>query len=214
MHKDVFVRACREGGAPAERALTALYQDYGPALWRDAARMLRDAEGARDLLQDTLIKAWRACAGYRGESELFPWLQRILRRSAIDQLRRGRLEVAFEDEQGVLSPEVESAWTEWRADLHSEPASALQGRQSEAVYRRCAERFAAEEPQASHVIRWIAEEDLTPAEVAPLIGRSAGATREYISQCRKKARHYFAEWYALVASADAREAREADRKRA
>lgn len=214
MDKGGFMRACQEGGAPAERALAALYKDYGPALWRDAARMLRDADTARDLLQDTLLKAWRACAGYRGEAELFPWLQRILRRSAIDWLRRRRPEVPLEDEQGAWSPEAASAWSAWREDLHSEPTQTLVDRQSEGVFRRCAERFAAEQPQAANVIRWIAEDELTPAEVAVLIDRSPGATREYISQCRKKARQYFAEWYALVGRARRHDAPAADRESA
>ena len=54
------------------------------------------------------------------------------------------------------------------------------------------------------MIRWIAEDDLDHEQIAGLLQRTPGATREYISQCRKKARHYFRDWYVLAA----REARE------
>ena len=198
MEKQLFMRACREGGRQIESALAALHRDYGQALWREAWRGMRDPDLARDLLQETLLKAWRACASYRGDAELYPWLVVILRRAVIDALRHRRPEEPLEDDNGQLRGEVETAWTAWREDLASAPAQHLQDRQAEAVFRRCAERFAAEEPGAAEVVRWIAEDGLTPAQVADLIGRSPGATREYLSQCRKKARRYFAEWYALV----------------
>ena len=34
---------------------------------------------------------------------------------------------------------------------------------------------------------------------AALLERTPGATREFVSQCRKRARRYYAEWYALLA---------------
>lgn len=203
MEKERFMRACREGGAQVEAALSSLHRDYGRALWHEGWRALRDADLAHDLLQETLLKVWRACTSFRGDAELYPWLLVILRRSAIDLLRRRRPEEPLEDDTGQVRAEVETAWGELRADLADVPPERLMARESEAVFRRCADRFAAEQPQAAEVIRWIAEEGLAPAEVAELIGRSPGATREYISQCRKKARLYFAEWYALAGRQEA-----------
>lgn len=199
MEKQVFMRACREGGPRVESALATLHRDYGRALWSEGWRALRDPHLAQDLLQETLLKVWRACASFRGDAELYPWLVAILRRTAIDTLRRQRPEEPIDDDQGRLRDEVESAWSVWREDLVHTPLQRLQQQQAEALFRRCAERFAAEQPQAAEVIRWIAEDGLTPAQVSDLIGRTPAATREYISQCRKKARQYFAEWYALVA---------------
>lgn len=193
------MRACREGGPQVEAALVVLHRSYGPALWREAWLALRDADLAQDLLQDTLLKVWRACASFRGDSQLYPWLQSILRRSAIDLLRRRRDEEPLDDEQGQLRPEVEQALTLAAAPgLQASPPERLQDQQAEQVFRRCAQRFATEHPQAAEVMRWIVEEELSPAQVAELLGRSPGATREFISQCRKKARRCFAEWHALV----------------
>jgi len=41
---------------------------------------------------------------------------------------------------------------------------------------------------------------LTREEIAALLERTPGATREFISQCRKRARTYLAEWHALAFS--------------
>lgn len=202
MDKDVFIRACREGGPLIEQALVALHRDYSRALLREGWLTLHDHDAALDLLQDTLLKVWRRCGSFRGDSELYPWLKQVLRRGAIDRLRSRHPETALEDANGQTLPEVEAALRDSRSGALDEPLSAAEQRQVEAAYRRCAERFAAEQPQAAEVIRWLAEDDLAPAQIAELLQRSPGATREYISQCRKKARLYFDEWYRLVALVD------------
>ena len=43
---------------------------------------------------------------------------------------------------------------------------------------------------------WIVEDGLTNEQISELLDRTPGATREFISQCRKRARFYLAEWYA------------------
>ena len=194
MDRETFIRACREGGQAVERALRAMHRDYAGALMREAWHALHDEAEAQDLLQDTLLKAWRRCAGFRGQSELFPWLKQILRNAAIDRLRSRRPESPIDDEPGF-----EAAFADHRGDLDAQPERQALEAEADRVFRACAERFALEQPQAAAVIRWVAEDGLTPAQVAELLQRSPGATREYISQCRKKARRYFAEWYRLVA---------------
>lgn len=203
MDKDAFVQACRRGGQAAEQALRLLYRDYGAALRHEGWLALRDAEAAADLLQDTLIKAWQRCASFRAESELFPWLRQVLRRGAIDRLRSRRPEQALEDLGPAGLAAVEQA-LRTQAGSPDDPAwDALASAQHERVYRRCAERFAVDHPQAAEVIRWIAEDDLGIAELAQLLQRTPAATREYVSQCRKKARVYFHDWYCLVSAAPA-----------
>jgi RNA polymerase sigma factor (sigma-70 family) len=199
MDKAAFMHACREGGHAVESALRTLYRDYAAALRREGWLALRDVDSAHDLIQETLLRAWQHCAGFRGDSELFPWLRQMLRHLAIDRLRRQRPERSIDTVAPTADPELEAALREHRGSAFDEPERAMGERQLEAAYRRCAERFAADEPQAAEVIRWIAEDDLGAAEIAVLLRRSPGATREFISQCRKKARRYFQEWYVLAA---------------
>ena len=45
---------------------------------------------------------------------------------------------------------------------------------------------------------WIVEDGLDHAQIGELLGRTPGATREFISQCRKRARLHLAEWYELA----------------
>lgn len=176
-------------------ALKALQRDYWGALLRDGLMTLGDIDAAKDAVQDTLIRAWRSCASYRGESELFPWLRKILRHLAIDELRRRRSDVELEDEQGVPTAEVEAALERDGRSLLPRPDEAMWESEVKRVYHECAARFAADHPLAANVIRWVAEDELDMDDVSALLQRTPGATREFISQCRKKARVYFLPWF-------------------
>ena len=53
-------------------------------------RFVGSVADAEDLVQETLARAWRGRAGYRGEAGLRTWLRRIATRACLDELRRGR----------------------------------------------------------------------------------------------------------------------------
>jgi hypothetical protein len=68
----------------------------GAALARlDAAARLivRDRELARDVVQDTLLRAWRDLPGLRDPERFDVWLNRLLTHAAIDEARRRRRRV-------------------------------------------------------------------------------------------------------------------------
>lgn len=193
-----FAHACREGGRLIEQWLRQFDARYGAALYREAAWALRHAAVAEDLVQDTLIKVWQRCSSFRGEAHPFAWVRQILRRAVLDALRARVPEDPLEDERGELSAAAREALDHLSVNGVIRPDEAQQSAVLQDMYRRCYARFAAAHPEHATVLRWIAEDGLEPAEVATLIGRSPGATREFLSQCRKKARPYLAEWYAAV----------------
>jgi RNA polymerase sigma-70 factor (ECF subfamily) len=191
------MRACREGGAAIEEALRELDRAFFAILHRDGVRTLRDADASHDLVQETFIKVWQRCATFRGESELLPWIKAILRHGAIQRLRRPVREVPMEDETG-LTPET--AQRIWEMSLERSPTPERAARQADQA-RRFAEgwgRFQREDPLHANVMTWVVEDGLSTEDIATLLGRTPGATREFVSQCRKRARTYLADWYALA----------------
>jgi len=202
-----FARACREGGALIERWLRVFDRTHGAALYREAAAALRDWHAAEDVVQDALVKAWQRCATFRSEAEPLAWVRQIMRHTLLDALRARAPEQPLHDEAGKLTPDARAAVQ--RLSLGAGPAgpeARLREHQVEAVFRRCFDAFAAAHPAHATVLRWVVEEGLDNAAVAALLDRTPGAAREFISQCRKKARPFFAAWYALVSPADATEA--------
>lgn len=193
-----FIRACRERGRLIETWLRVFDREHGAALYREAAAVLRDWSAAEDVVQDALIKVWQRCTGFRGEGSPVGWVRQIVRNALLDHLRARRPETSLTDDDGELVPEAAHAVERAAAEQGDTLGARLYERQVEQVFRRCFDRFAADHPEHATVLRWVVEDGLDNAEIEALLGRTPGATREFISQCRKKARPYLAEWYALV----------------
>jgi RNA polymerase sigma-70 factor (ECF subfamily) len=91
-----LVRSFRAGD---ERAAAALVERHVGALTRYLAGAGADAGDLDDLVQETLIRAFRALDGWRGEAAFRSWLLAIASNLLKDQFRRrrGRTLVALED---------------------------------------------------------------------------------------------------------------------
>lgn len=85
----------RRMAAREEEALRDFYQRHVGAVAGLVGRILRNREDAREAVQDTFVKAWKAAAAYRPErAPVMAWLVFIARHAAIDRLRRSRREEA------------------------------------------------------------------------------------------------------------------------
>ena len=71
-------------------AFAAIMRRYNQRLYRLALAMVGDPGEAEDVLQDSYVKAYQRLAGFAGRSSLGAWLARIVRNTAIDQLRARR----------------------------------------------------------------------------------------------------------------------------
>ncbi|GAB2937875.1 MULTISPECIES: sigma-70 family RNA polymerase sigma factor [Nonomuraea] len=73
-----------------EAMVRALYREYGAPLMAFAIRLTGgDRRWAEDVVQETLVRAWRNLHDLRTESgSLMPWLATVARRVVIDDRRR------------------------------------------------------------------------------------------------------------------------------
>ncbi|MFY1705139.1 RNA polymerase sigma factor SigM [Micromonospora sp. WMMA1923] len=69
-------------------AFTELFQRHRDRLWAVAVRTAGDREEAADALQDAMLSAHRAAAGFRGDSAVTTWLHRIVVNACLDRIRR------------------------------------------------------------------------------------------------------------------------------
>lgn len=90
MQRDAVTRAAIGARAGDEAAAADFVRATQADLWRLHAHLVSRDE-ARDLTQETYLRAFRALAAYRGEATARTWLFAIARRVAVDHLRaRGR----------------------------------------------------------------------------------------------------------------------------
>jgi len=71
-----------------DTAFAWLYDRYFNAIYDFAARTVRDADAAADVVQNTFVKAWEAMRKGKGGANVKAWLYAIARNDAIDELRR------------------------------------------------------------------------------------------------------------------------------
>ena len=79
------VRRARDGDREAFRVLVERHQGRA---YRLALRVLRDEEGARDVVQDAFLKAWGSLDRFEGRSGFYTWLYRIVMNLCLDRRRR------------------------------------------------------------------------------------------------------------------------------
>ena len=66
----------------------ALVWPHAPALTRTARFLIRDAAEAEDVVQETLLKAYRSLGSFRDGTDVQAWLMTILRNTRVDHIRR------------------------------------------------------------------------------------------------------------------------------
>jgi RNA polymerase sigma-70 factor (ECF subfamily) len=85
-----------------ETAVAQVYRQYGAAVWRRCARILRDEEAALDVTQEVFIRCLNHQARLRPGRELLAWLYRVATNLCLNQIRDAR----------VRSPRDEATATE------------------------------------------------------------------------------------------------------
>ena len=105
-------------------AMKELYNRYAARLTALCSRYADGAEEGKDLMHDTMAKAFGKMGQYRykGEGSLYSWLSRMAVNLAIDRLRKeGRLGTPVPEE---VIPDIEDPSTE---EVRSIPLTDLQG---------------------------------------------------------------------------------------
>ena len=76
--------------AGERRAIDELLARYEERIYRFGLRMCGDEESAREVLQETMLAAFRNLPGFRGQALLSTWLYQIARSFCIKERRRAR----------------------------------------------------------------------------------------------------------------------------
>ena len=177
------VRSAKAGDAEAFAVVVRL---HARPLFRTAVRIVGSEPAAEDVVQETLLRAYRAIGRFDESAELAPWLQRIAINAAIDELRRAQREAPL----ARRGPDGE-----W-ADL--EPASAAPSPEREAASARLGaaaaralDRLSPDE-RTAFVLRHL--EGRPIADIARALGKRENATKQSIFRAVRKLRRALAAW--------------------
>jgi RNA polymerase sigma-70 factor (ECF subfamily) len=160
-------------GPALDRQLRQLIDEHASAVYQLAYGILHDPGLAEDVVQETMIKAWRGLGDFRGDASTRTWVLRIAHNTAIDALRRRRdRSVAPEDLPEDIDP---------RGDAH-DPAARAAGRSDLATLRDAL----AELDQLSRSIVVLREiEGLSYTDIADTLGISTALVKTRLLRARR-----------------------------
>jgi RNA polymerase sigma-70 factor (ECF subfamily) len=107
-----------------DQAFHMLVERHGAALYRAALSFTRNQTDAEDLVQDTLVAAFRGAKGYAGRASVRTWMLQILSHEAHRAWRRGRHRRATLSLEGGAVPSGSSSE---RAMIHDAALSTPSG---------------------------------------------------------------------------------------
>jgi len=86
LHRDL-VEQCKKGDRVAQYRI---YKLYAQAMYNVCLRIIADEQEAKDVLQESFIKAFTQLGKFRGDSTFGLWLKRIVVNQSISVLRKKR----------------------------------------------------------------------------------------------------------------------------
>jgi RNA polymerase sigma-70 factor, ECF subfamily len=145
---------------------------------------------AEDLVQETLARAWRGRATYRGDAGLRTWLRRIATRTCLDELRRHRSRRTLPSAVGGADP-AGLLWLEpmpdhLLADADNDPAAAYEARESVSLAFQAALQRLAPRQRAVLILRDVLA--LQASEVAEQLEISVPAVNSLLHRARRTMR--------------------------
>jgi len=181
-----LVRNARKGD---EQAFRQLVERYQRRIFQLALGMMKDADEAMDIAQETFVRVHRYLPSFKGDSSFFTWTYRIAMNLCLDaQRRRGRAE-RVDLEQGDEA-EIEAAM--------DPPSHALAGPQRTALNSELKEKI--EEALASlsenhRAILLLREMDgLSYEELAKVLGIRKGTVMSRLFHARLKMQNKLREY--------------------
>lgn len=173
------VRKLQQGGAARSEGVAELYRRYSSRLLGYFVRQRVTREQAEDLVQDVFVNMVRRSSDFRGEAKVTTWMWAIARNALIDHLRRLRnvpeTEPLEPEDEGTLMPPA--AASDASGDLEN-------------CVKQAYASFALAHPERAETLALVAFEGWSLVDLAKMLGRTHGAAREYVSQCRQKLRPF------------------------
>jgi RNA polymerase sigma-70 factor (ECF subfamily) len=166
------------------RALERLLARHQAQIFRFGAKMCRDEEDAKDVLQETMIAAARTIPEFRGTSAVSTWLYAIARSFCIKKRRTSK----FAPER-IDSLEAHAEQAAEIADSRRSPEEDVAGRQLQAALD---DAIGTLEPMYREVLTLRDVEGLSAAEVAEVMGLSVEAVKSRLHRARTSVRERIA----------------------
>jgi RNA polymerase sigma-70 factor (ECF subfamily) len=186
----------RRAAAGDRHAFGLLVRSHQEGVYRWIRRLVRDEETARDLTQDTFLRAFQGLPSFRGDAAFGTWVRTIATNVVRSHVRRASAVQVVPLDPALPSPDLPP------------DAAAMQA----AVRGALAAAVAALPPRQRQVVTLRIHRDLPYAEIARLTGCTENAAKVNFHHALKRLRRALAEDAAGRRASGPRDARGAASK--
>jgi RNA polymerase sigma-70 factor (ECF subfamily) len=172
----------RRGRSGDRDALRQLFERYHRRLLAVVIGMVRNPEDAREIVQDTFVRAFRSLDGFKGDSSFYTWLYRIALNRAIDLQRRGSRYQSAEFDEAIATGD-EFAISSGGVAASEDPFDAVRNRE---LGRKISEAIEGLTPDHRAVILLREIEGLSYEEISEVMNCSLGTVMSRLHYARKK----------------------------
>ena len=168
-------------------ALDRLVRDHSQRIFGAILRLVRDADEAASLVQETFLQALRSLDAFRGQAKVSTWLYGIAMNVTRAHLRRKiqHRRVLSEQEIDWLQPEF--TWRGTHAERYTDwdPEVMIEKQERAALLRKAIDRL----PERYRVVLVMRDlEELSTTEVAEALSISEGNVRVRLHRARNTVR--------------------------
>ncbi len=162
----------------SQRAYTDLTERHRGPVFQIILKIVRDQETAKDLVQETFMKAFSSLASYRSEYRFSTWLYKIAANASIDFLRKKRIHALSLDRplqtaDGTIEIEV--------PDYSNNPEQNLVRKEQRTGIEQAIESLP---PKYREVIVYRHKDDKSYEEIADLLNVPVGTVKARIFRAR------------------------------
>lgn len=157
-----------------------LVKPYERAVFLTAYSVLRSEADAEEIVQEAMLKAYKALGRFRGDSKFSTWLVRITLNEALMRRRRSKpgaevpLQEFMEEADGDFTPAILTDW-------HEIPSEALDRKELRNILQRAVHEL----PQNYREVLILRDvREMNIAETAQLLGISEGLVKTRLFRAR------------------------------
>jgi RNA polymerase sigma factor (sigma-70 family) len=184
MTEEEMLQLIAQGGRARDAAVGALFNCKAQQMLRFFVHLGASAEDAKDVLQDTFLKIVLRAETYNRGGSATAWIWQVARNCLLDHFRK---------KNRIAEEEVAMDLDQWQLIEETTPADTVGGakQQLDECVSKGLQKFAVHMPERAYVLT-LQMEGESIAEISKYLGRSVGAAKTYLSECRKKIEPFIA----------------------
>lgn len=173
------LRMLQEDDAIQRRAFGMIVDEYGQQLYWQIRRLVLNHDDANDVLQETLIQAWKNIDYFRGESKLSTWLYRIAINQSLNFLNKQKAQQCIS-----MDNEEQSVVNQLEGDPYFDGDKA----------QRLLQQVLTTLPDKQRLVFYLRYfDEMTYTEISEIIGSTVGALKADYHLAVKKICNFFEE---------------------